>query len=55
MKHKAHAGRADTKIHHLTCENIRLKAEISKLQNELDELKIKILLGAKEYEYPENN
>lgn len=34
MKHKTHAHAADAKIKHLTCENVRLKAEVAKLQEE---------------------
>lgn len=55
MKHKPHAGRAKEKIHNLTCENIRLKAEILRLQEELAELKMSILLREKSYEDPEND
>lgn len=45
MKHKTHAHAADAKIKHLTCENVRLKAEVTKLQEELKTLKIQMMLG----------
>lgn len=47
MKHKTHRWAADAKIKHLTCENIRLKAEVAKLQEELKTLKIQMMLGEK--------